>query len=502
MKLTEITIIVLYIIFCILLGVWAQKRISKSKEEIDDYYAAGRNVGTVANSLAMLAALGSGGSFMAGPGSVWQLGVPFLAWMTVGSIVGFALASILVAKPLRNSRKVTVPEFLNDRYNGNKIIKIAVPIVIILGSGMYLMSQMKAGGLITSYVTGLTYEWGLVLIAFVFILYVSMGGMLAVTWTNLLQGGLMAIITLTIFIACIINLPGPWNSFLSEAAEINTNLGTVGATTPIAGYLGAFVTWATAVCITPHLVMRIFTSSNARSAKLSLNISMLIYGSLMLGLTFLVAPFISTLGEYVLLNNPSDMWLLLIAENFFGPILMGIIAAGIMAAVMSSTDSLLLAISSAVAYDLYQGVINPKATQKRTLLISMIVTWVIGIVVMLLTLNPPEYLVVLYTGAVGFMVSSLFSPMILGIWWKRANAPGAISGIMVGGVSFIIAFFFFNMPYNSEILIALPLSFITMVTVSLLTEVPSKETLLKMEQYHLSDTEGISLDSVISEKAN
>lgn len=489
MKFIEVTIIIFYILFCILLGIWAQKRISTSDSGVDNYYAAGRNVGTVANSLAILAALGSGGSFMAGPGSVWQLGIPFLTWMTVGSIVGFALASILVARPLRNSRKVTVPEFLNDRYGGNKIIKIAVPIVIILGSGMYLMSQMKAGGLITSYVTGLSYEWGLVVIALVFILYVSMGGMLAVTWTNLLQGSLMILITLSLFTACIIHLPTSWMDFFKESATRNPTLGTVGTTVPIVGYLGAFVTWATAVCITPHLVMRIFTSTDARSAKLSLNISMLIYGILMLGLTFLTAPFIGTFGEAVLQSYASDMWLLLIAESMFGPIMMGIIAAGIMAAVMSSTDSLLLAISSAVAYDLYKGVINPKANQKKTLFMSTIVTWIIGIVVMVLALNPPEYLVVLYTGAVGFMVAALFSPMVLGIWWKRANVQGAIVGILVGGSSFIIAFSFFEMPYNSEILIGLPLSILSMVVVSLVTESPSEEIIKKMEQYHLHEAD-------------
>lgn len=497
MKATEISIIIVYILFCILLGFWAQKKISSSNSEIDNYYAAGRNIGTVANSLAILAALGSGGSFMAGPGSVWQLGIPFLSWMTVGSIVGFALASILVAKPLRNSKKVTVTEFLTDRYDGHKAIKIAVPIVIILGSGMYLMSQMKAGGLITSYVTGLSYEWGLVIIALVFILYVSMGGMLAVTWTNLLQGFLMILITLTLFSASLIHLPTTWGDFIKETTVQNPNLGTVGATVPIAGYLGAFVTWATAVCITPHLVMRIFTSTNARSAKLSLNISMFIYGILMLGLMFFITPYIGTLGETLLQSHASDMWLLLIAESFFGPIMMGIIAAGIMAAVMSSTDSLLLAISSAVAYDLYKGVINPQADQKKTLWVSMVVTWFIGLIVMLLTLNPPQYLVVLYTGAVGFMVAALFSPMVLGIWWKRANIYGAITSILVGGISFLISFFFFDMPYNSEILVALPLSFLSMITVSFFTERPSERILKKMENYHLNDgEEGIKNESL------
>lgn len=496
MKIIEVSIIIFYIIFCVLLGLWAQKRISKTSQELDNYYAAGRNVGIIANALACFAALGSGGSFMASPGSVWQLGLPFLSWMTVGSIVGFALASILVAKPLRNSRKVTVSEFLTDRYGGSKTIKIAIPVVIILGSGMYLMSQMKAGGLITSYVTGLSYEWGLVIITLVFILYVSMGGMLAVTWTNFLQGGLMIFLVLSLLTACIIHLPMSWGDFLKEAAIQNPALGTVGATVPIAGYLGAFITWATAVCITPHLVMRIFTSTDARSAKFSLNIAMILYGSLMLGLAFLCTPFIGTLGESVLENYASDMWMLLIAESMFGPIMLGIIAAGIMAAVMSSTDALLLAISSAVAYDLYKGVINPAADQNKTLKVSMIVTWFIGIVIMLLTLNPPEYLVVLYTGAVGFMVASLFSPMVLGIWWKRANVQGAIAGILVGGISFLIAFFFFEMPYNSEILIGLPLSIASMMVVSLMTERPSVETLKKMEQYHSYEIEEEALQNV------
>ncbi|SES63777.1 sodium/pantothenate symporter/cation/acetate symporter [Salinibacillus kushneri] len=505
MKYTELSIIILYVMFCIILGIWAQRKISSSNAEMANYYAAGRNIGTVANSLAILAALGSGGSFMAGPGTVWQLGIPFLSWMTVGSIVGFALASILVAKPLRNSRKVTVTEFLNDRYSDSKAIKIAVPIVIIMGSGMYLMSQMKAGGLITSYVTGLSYEWGVVIIALVFILYVSMGGMLAVTWTNLLQGLLMIIIVLSLIIAGIIHLPVSWIDFFNQATTQNQRLGNVGATVPVAGYLGAFVTWATAVSITPHLVMRIFTSTNSKSAKLSLNISMLIYGILMLGLVFLLVPFIGTLGESLLQNNPSDMWLLLIAETFFGPIIMGIIAAGIMAAVMSSTDSLLLAISSAIAYDLYKGVVNTEADQQKTLKVSMIATWFIGLVIMLLTLNPPQYLVVLYTGAVGFMVACLFSPMVLGIWWKKANVSGAVSGIIVGGVSFLIAFFLFEMPYNSEILVSLPLSLVVTMVVSNFTEKPSEETLLKLEMYHKKETYNTSNEraaSGVSEKAN
>ncbi|MEB1806502.1 MAG: sodium/solute symporter [Bacillaceae bacterium] len=483
MKTVELSIMIAYLLFLVVLGFISQYKISKSTSSIDEYYVAGRKIGTGVNSLAMLAALGSGGSFMAGAGTIWNLGFPFLAWMTVGSIVGFSVASVLVAKPLRNSQKFTVSEFINDRYGG-QFFKIAIPVVIIIGSAMYLMSQMRAGGLIASYVTGFSYEWGLVIITLVFIFYVSLGGMLAVTWTNILQGFMMIFLISSIVIAGIYHLPIGWSSFLIEATVANPALGVVGATVPVAAYLGAFITWATAVCVTPHLVMRIFTASNVRSAKLSLNISMLIFGILMLGATLVVVPYIPTLDATALQNNAPDMWLLLVANEFFGPIIMGIITAGIMAAVMSSTDALLLAVSSAFAYDLYKGVLSPNASHKQVLRASVIFTWIVGIAVMLLTLNPPPFLIVLYTAAVGFMVSALFSPLVLGIWWKRATQQGAIWGLLVGGVSFMVLFLGFSMPFNSEILIALPLSLVTMFVVSYLGKQPSQEVVKKMDAYH------------------
>ncbi|QQK80478.1 sodium:solute symporter family protein [Salicibibacter cibi] len=483
MKIIEISIMLLYFLFLIILGKYSQKRVTQSQASTDEYYVAGRRIGTGVNALAMMAALGSGGSFMAGVGTVWELGFPFLSWMTLGSIAGFAIASVLVAKPMRNSRKFTVTEFLVDRYE-HRLFKVAVPVVIIIGSGMYLMSQMTAGGLIGSYVTGWSYQWGVVIIAIVFILYVAMGGMLAVTWTNILQGAMVILIILIVCIGALIHLPMPYTDLLLNATNENPGLGAVGATMPITGYIGAFTTWAVAVCVIPHLLMRVFTATDDRSAKLSMNIGMFTYGSLMVASALLVTPFVPLLSNSLLEANPSDMWLLLIAEQFFGPIIMGVLAAGIMAAVMSSVDALLLALSSAVAFDLYKGWYNPEATQRQILKVSAISTWVVGLVVMLLSLNPPDFLVVLYTAAVGFMASALFAPLVLGIWWKRANVHGAMTGLVVGAVSFLIAFFGFEFPYNAEILVALPLSIVAMVSVSGLTEKPSQEAINRMATYH------------------
>lgn len=486
----EVIIIILYFIFTIWIGFLAQRRISSSDSSVSDYYAAGRSIGTTVNSLAMMSALGSGGTFLALVGTIWNLGFSYFAWMFAGAIVGFPIASILVARALRNSKELTVSGFLNDRYSNSKFIKVYAPLVILGGSSMYLLSQLTAGGHITTYVTGLPYQWSLILIGIVFILYVSMGGMLAVTWTNVLQGGTMILIMLIIFVAGVINLPGGFGESFKIATETNQNLGTVSEPQRLLSSIGVFIVWATAVSITPHLIMRVFTSTSVKAARLSLNISMLIYATMLLVPAFIMIPFVPTLGEAALANNPPDMWLLLILEDILNPIFMGVIIAGLLAAVMSSTDALLLATSSAVTYDLYYKVINPSASRRKIIKVSMISTWVIGLIVIVLALNPPAFLIVLYTAAIGFMVSSFFAPMILGIWWKLANNKGAVAGMVAGSVSYLFTFFVLEMPTNTEILVSLPLSFIAMFLVSFMTKSETIELVAETKGYH-SDIETI-----------
>lgn len=482
MKTTELVIMILYMAFCVLLAFITQRKVAQAASGTDEYYVAGRNIGLAVNSIAILAALGSGGSFMAGIGTIWKLGLPTIAWMTVAAICGFSLASILVARPLRNSGKYTVTEFLSERYEG-LFIKIAVPIILIIGSAIYLMSQMKAGGLIASHITGLSYQWGLVITAAVFILYVSTGGMLAVTWTNVLQGSMMILLISCMVIGAVAYLDKGMLTAFAGVAKDYGQLGKVGVALPMAAAIGSFVSWFAAPSVIPHLVMRIFTARDVYSARLSLNIGMLIYGVLMFA-SLALLPHIPSLGADVMKKTSSDMWMLLIAAKFFGPVIVGIITAGIMSAVMSTTDALLLACSASFAYDIYGKVINPKATQKQLLWAATISTWVIGVLVMLITMKPHPFLIVLYTAAVGFMVSGLFAPMVLGIWWKRANTIGATVSMVVGSLLFMVLFLSKKMPYTTEILVALPVALVTMIVVSSLTSPPAPEVIRKMEQYH------------------
>ena len=484
MRVTELVIMILYLAICVILAFVSQRKVANAKIGTDEYYVAGRNVGTVVNSIAIIAALGSGGSFMAGLGTIWMLGMPMIFWLTAASPAGFALCTVLVARPLRNSGKYTVTEFLTERFD-SYYVKIAVPVIFIIGLSIYLMAQMKAGGLIASYITGLPYEWGLVITCLVFIFYVSTGGMLAVTWTNLLQGGMMLLLTCVITVAGVLYLDQGVVASLQEVTKANMQLGSVGAVLPVVACIGSFVSWVSAPSIMPHLVMRIFTSKDVYSGRLSLNIGMLFYGLMMFASVVVILPHVPSLGAEVLSSTAPDMWMLLIMSKFFGPFLVGVFTAGIMAAVMSTTDAILLACSASFAYDIYGKVINKKASQKQLLRAATISTWVIGIVVMLLSLNPHPFLIMLYTAAIGLISSSLLAPMILGIWWKRANTIGASVSMTVGAVLFMYLYIALNMPYTTEILVALPVAFLTMTLVSLFTSPPPPEVAQRMEKYHV-----------------
>lgn len=466
----EIIIILIYMVSVIGVGIYSQMKVSSSENGINDYYAAGSNVGTIFNALAMMTALGSGGTFMALSGTVWTFGYSYFAWMFSGAVTGFFVASILVAKALRRSGKVTVPSYLEFRYNSKPLMVLAT-VVVILGSSMYLISQMAAGGMITEYVTGFSYEISLIIVGFVFILYVSIGGMMAVTWTNIIQGALIILIGVFILFGGIMYLPTNYKDFFNQALIDNPSMGTIDPQTIFAS-IGAFITWAAAASVTPHLIMRVFTAKNEKSAKLSMNIAMLLYSVLIIIPAFIVVPYINTLGAEILENYRSDMWLLLVVEELFSPLVIGLILAGLLAAVMSSTDSLLLAVSSAVSYDIYYRVFNNSASQKKIIVVSTIATWLIGIIVVIITLNPPEFIIVFYTGAVGFMVSSLFAPLVLGVWWKKASGFSAMVGLISGALVFWIFYLGFSMPSNSEVLIALPVSIIAMIIATIMRPSP------------------------------
>lgn len=477
MRVEETLITLLYLFVCIGIGLWARKKV---KESTGDYWVAGRGVGIFANSWAMMAALASGGSVIGVMGLAYDMGIPYAYSMYAGAAAGFPMAASLVAKQLRDLELYTITDFLEFRYK-NKAIEIIMPIIVVLAMGAYIVAQMAAAGYAAVYLLGIPFHLAVIITAIIFILYVSIGGMWAITYTDMIQGIIM--VAMVILLAVILFTEfGGMGTIITRGVEANPNLGLI-ADVPLSSYVGAFVVWFIAASITPHLVMRVFTAKGSKEAKLSLNWAVVIYGIMIVFGVWAVA----SAGHIVSpgLENPDEVFLTLV-ESYMPTAIAGVTVAAVMAAVMSTTDALLLSVSSALTHDLYAKFINPNATEKTQVKIGIISTWVIGLIAMVFALDPPHLITLLYTAAIGLTGSTFFAPTVLGIWWKRATTQGALWGIIAGAVSYLYLFGFTDMPALSHILVSLPLSFVVHIVVSLLTEPAErdKEVIKRLEEVH------------------
>jgi SSS family transporter len=477
MRLTETTLVLGYIAVCIAIGFYASRRALKSR---DNYWVANRSIGTFINSWAIMAALASGGSIIGVIGLTFEHGMPYAFGMFAGAVVGFPLASILVARQLRNLGKYTVTDFLLYRFN-NRLIEILVPIIIIISFTAYIVAQLKAAGLAAVYILGISYPHAIALMSVVFIIYVSIGGMWAITWTDVLQGILMAFVVLALGLVLLYKFNG-LAALIRKGVSVYPALGKM-AVMPLSSYIGAFVIWATAISVIPHIVMRVYSAKNVKSARLSLNYAMIIYAIMIIFAVSTIAPASRVLFPHL---KDADAAFFNIIERNFSPLLAGLSIAAVMAAVMSTTDALLLACSSAISHDLYEKSLGKKASEKQLKYIRIGSVWIIGIAAMLLAFNPPKLLTMLYTAAVGILCSSLFVPLVLGIWWKRATNGGALWSMLAGSISYMVLLFFTNMPALSHILISLPISLLVMIIASYLTPPPGHQIIALMEKLHRS----------------
>ncbi|MDZ7344746.1 MAG: sodium:solute symporter family protein, partial [candidate division KSB1 bacterium] len=267
----ESMLVIAYLAGCIGIGVLASRRVLVSR---DEYWVAGRRIGTFVNAMAIMATLASGGSIIGVMGLAYGKGIPYTLALFAGAVLGFPLASILVAKPLRHFGKFTITDFLVYRFP-HPLVRYLVPSIIVVSFTVYIIAQMKAAGLTAEFLLGIPYKHAVTISTLVFILYVSIGGMLAITWTDVVQGALMLLVVLGAAVVMMARIGSP-SAIMEMTATHAPQLGQV-AHQPLASYLGSFVIWAAAIPVIPHIVMRVFTAKDAHGARISLNVAMIMY---------------------------------------------------------------------------------------------------------------------------------------------------------------------------------------------------------------------------------
>ena len=562
------TIGILFLVFTI--AIYALIGILSRTMQADAYYVAGRQVPTVFNGMATAADWMSGASFVAMAGGIFYGGYTYMAFL-VGWTGGYVLVSSLLAPYLRKFGCYTVPDFIGTRYGGNFVRACAV-LVLVLASFTYVTAQINATGTIASRFLGIPFELG-VWVGLVSILLCSMlGGMRAVTWTQVAQYIVLIIAyLLPIFwlsnkfgfgffpqfmlgdeVARLGELEQQYGLVKNSAAAVKS-AGVPGGLKSISvshsgvaeGGMAAWKFISLAICMMvgtaslPHILMRYFTTPSVKSARRSVAWSLFF-----IFLLYFSAPALATLAKISILDpnlatgiigkSISDVqsigwvkeWIavkqayiadfngdgilqlnewfmrgdvIVLATPEMGGlpyVISGLVAAGGMAAAMSTADGLILAISNALSHDVYYKIVDPKADVAKRLIVARILLVVTGAFGAYIASMRLTGILGSVAWAFDFAMSGLFFPLVLGVWWKRATRQGAIAGMLLGlgaGTAYLIyvAPAFMGQPPILGIdhlrfgLIGAPVCLISMVVVSLMTPEPDAKTQAMVDEVRI-----------------
>ncbi|RKQ33232.1 sodium/pantothenate symporter [Oceanobacillus halophilus] len=436
------------VVIIFLIGLLASRSQKESKSFVQDYYLGGRSLGGFVLAMTMTATYGSASSFIGGPGVAYNEGLGWVLLSVTQVATGYFTLMILGKKFAIVTRKynaVTLVDFLKERYQSKWVVLLSsISIVIFLFSAM--AAQWIGGGRLIESLTGLSYTSALFIFVMTVLVYVTFGGFRAVTLTDAIQGSIMFIGTFVLLIAVIVaggGIPSIIADLQAENPNLITPFGADGTLTP--AYVSSYwVLVGVGVVALPQIAVRAMSYKNTRAFHRAL-----IIGTIVVGVIILNMHLIGVFARPILPGiEVGDRVMPLIALEVLPPWLAGIVLAAPLAAIMSTVDSLLLLVSSTIVKDVYINYIKPDATRKKVQQISMGVTAILGVIVFLMAVNPPDLIIWLNLFAIGGLEAAFIWPIIMGLYWEKGNKYGAISSMLVGIVSYSLFQLFYPEPFG------------------------------------------------------
>jgi cation/acetate symporter len=451
------------------------------------FYVAGQGVPAIANGAATAADWMSAASFISMAGLIAFMGYDGAIYL-MGWTGGYVLLALLLAPYLRKFGKYTVPDFVGDRYY-SQTARVLAAVATVVISLTYVAGQMRGVGIVFSRFLGVPISTGVIVGMAIVAFFSILGGMKGITWTQAAQYGVLIVAYLipAFAIAGALGLnPIPQISF--TFSDIVPKLNALQVELGLNEYVQPFQTkpMIDILCITlalmvgtaglPHVITRFYTVPTVRAARYSAG-----WALLFIALLYTTAPAIATFAKFNLLNTLNGKTLaevqtlewttkwaatgLLKFEDKNGdgvltftgdrstteilidndiivlstpevaqlaPWVIGLVAAGGLAAALSTASGLLLAMSSAVSHDLYYRIINPNASEGNRLMVGRVMILFAIILAGYFGINPPGFVGQVVAMAFGLAAASNFPAILLGIFDKRTNAAGATAGLVVG----------------------------------------------------------------------
>lgn len=484
MDIYEIVSIGIYMALMIAIGVYSY---FKSTSNSNEFLIGGRQLGAAVTALSAGAADMSGWLLMGLPGSMYMFGLSS-SWIAFGLVLGAFLNYLFVAPRLRiytevAKNSITLPVFFENRFRDKtKLLKIISSLFILVFFTLYTSAGMVSGGRLFESAFGMDYMTGLYSTSFIVVLYTFLGGFLAVSLTDFVQGTIMFIALLLVPTALIYHSGGV-SETLSIIENKNADYLNIFKGTTFVGALSLF-SWGLGYFGQPHILVRFMAIDNVRllSRARKIGITWMILtlgGALMVGL-FGIA-YLSKFDQATMLKfdqskEEAETIFIYLSRILFHPFIGGFLLSAILAAVMSTISSQLLVTSSSMTEDIYKSFIRPHASTKTLLIASRLSVIIVACIAFLLSLNPNNSILNLVGHAwAGF--GAAFGPVILlSLLWKRTTMQGALAGMLVGGIT-VLAWIYIPHNYKElyEIIPGFVLGFIAIIAVSLVSKKNNKE---------------------------
>jgi SSS family solute:Na+ symporter len=470
MQLWSITAIGVYLLILLGIGYYSYRKTSN----LQDYMIGGRGLGPMVTALSAGASDMSGWMLMGLPGAVYLTGISSI-WIGIGLTLGAYLNYLLLAPRFRVYTEVandslTVPDYLENRFKDkSNMLRLVSGIIILVFFVLYISSGIVAGGKLFVDTFKLTYTMGVVVTLSVVVLYTYFGGFLAVSLTDFFQGTLMFICLIVVPVVAYMNIGLAPGEFVSKIQNIDPALFDMFRGTSISTIIG-LLAWGLGYFGQPHIIVRFMAINSAKELKSARRIGI---GWMAIGLLGAVASGLIGLVFFTQrqspLSDPETVFLRL-GDILFHPFITGIILSAVLAAIMSTLSSQLLVCSSSVTKDFYLTFFNKEATEKQQMVIGRLAVVAIAAFATILAYLPNKTILSIVGQAwAGF--GSAFGPvLLLSLYWKRMNKWGALSGMIVGGLTVILWITTGLSAYIYEMIPGFALSLISVVIVSLLTE--------------------------------
>ena len=471
---------VLYIGVMMGIGVYYYRQ----TKNMSDYFLGNRRLGAWVTSLSAEASDMSGWMLMGVPGFAYLAGLNS-AWIAVGIAIGTWANWYFVAARLRRytelaGNALTLPEFLQNRYKDTSgLLRIVPAIFILIFFILYTSSGFVAAGKLFETVFGIQFQVAIFIGAGSVVFYTLIGGFLAVSRTDFIQGVMMFFAILLVPICAAMSMGGFGETF---AAIENLNATMFQPLTKPDGSAMGFIelvsllAWGIGYFGQPHILVRFMAIKSTKEIPQATHIAMT---WVILSLAAAVA--VGMIGTVYL-----ETVFLLMANKLFPPIVAGLVLSAVLAAIMSTASSQLLVAASAFAQDFYKTLIRKDANQTELVWISRASVLVIASIAVFLGFNPDSFILdmVAYAWA-GF--GAAFGPAILmSLFWKRTTRNGVVAGIIVGGSTVLIwkQFEFLGL---YEIIPGFIFALIAIYAFSLMSEPPAQELVDTFDKVDQSD---------------